>query len=65
MAETGQIYQKFLPKLLQTFSDSFSNFQVELPESSGGTFTKRFDANSYLYITKAVDFLTSQRTDPL
>ena len=41
----------------ETFPDHFSNFQVESYLShQGNTFTKRFDANSYLYITKAVDF---------
>jgi homoserine O-acetyltransferase/O-succinyltransferase len=41
----------------EIFTDSFSNFQVEsYLNHQGDTFTKRFDANSYLYITKAVDF---------
>ena len=37
--------------------DRSPNYQVEsYLNHQGDTFTKRFDANSYLYVTKAVDF---------
>jgi homoserine O-acetyltransferase len=48
------------------FSDRSSNFQVEsYLNHQGDTFTKRFDANSYLYITKAVDFFDLSKNGSL
>jgi homoserine O-acetyltransferase len=50
----------------ETFPDNFSNFQVEsYLNHQGDTFTKRFDANSYLYITKAVDFFDLSKNGSL
>lgn len=56
-----------LPKISSaTFPDHFSNFQVEsYLNHQGNTFTKRFDANSYLYITKAVDFFDLSKNGSL
>lgn len=49
-----------------SFPDHFSNFQVEnYLNHQGNTFTKRFDANSYLYITKAVDFFDLSKNGSL
>lgn len=42
------------------------NYQVEsYLNHQGDTFTKRFDANSYLYITKAVDFFDLSKNGSL
>jgi homoserine O-acetyltransferase/O-succinyltransferase len=50
----------------ETFPDRFSNFQVEsYLNHQGNTFTKRFDANSYLYITKSVDFFDLSKNESL
>lgn len=50
----------------ETFPDRSSNFQVEsYLNHQGDTFTKRFDANSYLYITKAVDFFDLSKNGSL
>lgn len=50
----------------EIFPDNFSNFQVEsYLNHQGDTFTKRFDANSYLYITKAVDFFDLSKNGSL
>jgi len=46
--------------------DRSPNFQVEsYLNHQGDTFTKRFDANSYLYITKAVDFFDLSKNGSL
>lgn len=46
--------------------DLSPNFQVEsYLNYQGDTFTKRFDANSYLYITKAVDFFDLSKNGSL
>lgn len=54
------MYEKFGRRLQDKnqFSYDFSNeFQVEsYLEHQGFTFTKKFDANSYLYLTKALDY---------
>ena len=54
------MYEKFGRKLQDKnkFSYDFSTeFQVEsYLEHQGSTFTKKFDANSYLYLTKALDY---------
>lgn len=50
----------------KTFPDRSSNFQVEsYLNHQGDTFTKRFDSNSYLYITKAVDFFDLSKNGSL
>ena len=50
----------------ETFPDRSSYFQVEsYLNHQGDTFTKRFDANSYLYITKAVDFFDLSKSGSL
>ncbi len=46
--------------------DRSPNFQVEsYLNHQGNTFTKRFDANSYLYITKSVDFFDLSKNGSL
>ncbi|OED29540.1 homoserine O-acetyltransferase [Methanosphaera sp. WGK6] len=54
------MYEKFGRRLQDKhdFSYDFSNeFQVEsYLEHQGFTFTKKFDANSYLYLTKTLDY---------
>ncbi len=46
--------------------DRSPNFQVEsYLNHQGDTFTKRFDANSYLYITKCVDFFDLSKNGAL
>ena len=46
--------------------DRSPNYQVEsYLNYQGDTFTKRFDANSYLYITKAVDFFDLSKNGSL
>lgn len=50
----------------ESYPDLSPNFQVEsYLNHQGDTFTKRFDANSYLYITKAVDFFDLSRNGSL
>jgi homoserine O-acetyltransferase len=50
----------------ETFPERSSNIQVEsYLNHQGDTFTKRFDANSYLYITKAVDFFDLSKNGSL
>jgi Homoserine acetyltransferase len=46
--------------------DRSPNYQVEsYLNHQGDTFTKRFDANSYLYVTKAVDFFDLSKNGSL
>lgn len=51
------------PELLFKFTEEF---QVEsYLEYKGKSFTKRFDANSYLYITKAIDYFDIRKNGSL
>lgn len=63
------MYQKFGRRLQDKndFSYDFSNeFQVEsYLEYQGFTFTKKFDANSYLYLTKALDYFDVRKNNSL
>lgn len=63
------MYQKFGRRLQdkKDFSYDFSNeFQVEsYLEYQGFTFTKKFDANSYLYLTKALDYFDVRKNNSL
>jgi len=55
------------PELSPELSHDFTpNFQVEsYLNYQGDNFTKRFDANSYLYITKAVDYFDLSKNGSL
>lgn len=54
---------EFSPELSHEFAP---NFQVEsYLNHQGDNFTKRFDANSYLYITKAVDYFDLSKNGSL
>jgi len=60
---TGTNLSKSSPELSQEFAP---NFQVEsYLNYQGDNFTKRFDANSYLYITKAVDYFDLSKNGSL
>lgn len=63
------MYEKFGRKLQDKnkFSYDFSTeFQVEsYLEHQGSTFTKKFDANSYLYLTKALDYFEVRKNTSL
>ncbi len=63
------MYEKFGRRLQDknSFSYDFSNeFQVEsYLEHQGFTFTKKFDANSYLYLTKALDYFDIRKNNSL
>ena len=63
------MYEKFGRKLQDknSFSYDFSNeFQVEsYLEHQGFSFTKKFDANSYLYLTKALDYFDVRKNNSL
>ncbi|AKB47111.1 Homoserine O-acetyltransferase [Methanosarcina sp. Kolksee] len=65
--ETGLTTSKTVSETSsEIFPDSSSYFQVEsYLNHQGSTFTKRFDANSYLYITKAVDFFDLSKNGSL
>lgn len=63
------MYEKFGRRLQDKnqFSYDFSNeFQVEsYLEHQGFSFTKKFDANSYLYLTKALDYFDVRKNNSL
>lgn len=63
------MYEKFGRRLQDKnqFSYDFSNeFQVEsYLEYQGLSFTKKFDANSYLYLTKALDYFEVRKNSSL
>jgi len=60
---TGTNLSKLSPELSKEFAP---NFQVEsYLNYQGDNFTKRFDANSYLYITKAVDYFDLSKNGSL
>lgn len=63
------MYEKFGRRLQDknSFSYDFSNeFQVEsYLEHQGFSFTKKFDANSYLYLTKALDYFDVRKNNSL
>ena len=63
------MYEKFGRRLQDKndFSYDFSNeFQVEsYLEYQGFSFTKKFDANSYLYLTKALDYFDVRKNNSL
>nr|WP_269851247.1 homoserine O-acetyltransferase [Methanosarcina horonobensis] len=60
---TGTTLSELSPELSHEFAP---NFQVEsYLNYQGDNFTKRFDANSYLYITKAVDYFDLSKNGSL
>lgn len=63
------MYEKFGRRLQNknSFSYDFSNeFEVEsYLEHQGFSFTKKFDANSYLYLTKALDYFDVRKNNSL
>jgi homoserine O-acetyltransferase len=60
---TGTNLSELSPELSHEFAP---NFQVEsYLNYQGDNFTKRFDANSYLYITKAVDYFDLSKNGSL
>lgn len=60
---TGTNLSELSPELSHDFAP---NFQVEsYLNYQGDNFTKRFDANSYLYITKAVDYFDLSKNGSL
>jgi homoserine O-acetyltransferase len=60
---SGANLSEFSPELSHEF---VPNFQVEsYLNYQGDNFTKRFDANSYLYVTKAVDYFDLSKNGSL